>query len=391
MRLWIRGGQLLTPDQTLEDSVLVIEAGRVTAIEPVQQVAGSPADTRVISAAGLMVAPGLIDVHVHGSAGSDTMDATPEALITMAGFFVKHGVTAFLATTISQSPQAVWAAVENAARNSAGLEGAQPLGIHLEGPYLNPAHRGAQPEQWVRNPDPVEYTRWFETGIVRLVTVAPEIPGALECIRAGVRSGIRFSAGHTDASFDQVRQAADEGLSQSTHTFNGMRGLHHREPGTVGAVLGDDRIFCEVIADGVHVHPAVVGLMVRAKGVERTLLVTDAIRAAGLADGKYDLGKQMVTVREGVARTESGGLAGSTLTLNRAVFNAMRFTGLTINQALRMATTTPAAALGLSSRKGALRPGMDADAILFDASLNIQAAVVQGNLVYQSPSFQQRM
>jgi len=139
------------------------------------------------------------------------------------------------------------------------------------------------------------------------------------------------------------------------------------------------------------VHPAVVGLMVRAKGVERTLLVTDAIRAAGLADGKYDLGKQMVTVREGVARTESGGLAGSTLTLNRAVFNAMRFTGLSINQALRMATTTPAAALGLSSRKGALRPGMDADVILFDAGLNIQAAVVQGNLVYQSPSFQQRM
>ncbi len=343
MRIWIRGGQILTPDQTLEDSVLMIEAGRVAAVEPARQVAENPADTRVISAPGLMVAPGLIDLHVHGGLGSDTMDATPEALRSMAGFFVEHGVTAFLATTISQSPEAVWAAVENAARNGAapgGTGGARLLGVHLEGPYLNPLHRGAQPEQWVRNPDPVEYRRWFETDVVRLVTVAPELPGALECIRAGVRRGVRFSAGHTDAGYDQVQQAAEAGLTQSTHTFNGMKGLHHREPGTVGAVLVDDRIFCEVIADGVHVHPAVIGLIVRAKGVERTLLVTDAIRAAGLSDGEYDLGKQIVTVREGVARTQAGGLAGSTLTLNRAVLNAMRLTGLTINQALRMATTS---------------------------------------------------
>ena len=381
MKTWIRGGRILTPDRSIEDSVLVVTDGRITAIEAGGQVAENPPDTRIIDANGLWVAPGLIDVHVHGGAGSDVMDATPEALHHMARFFIRQGVTAYLATTITNSPEAIHNAIENVAHSSQVEDGAQHLGVHLEGPYLCETFRGAQPAKWLRTPDPAEYLPWFESGAVRLITAAPELPGVLECIRGGIRRGIRFSAGHTDANYIQVERAADEGLSQATHTFNGMKGLHHREPGAAGAVLVDERIYAEVIADGVHVHPAVFHLIVRAKGVERTILVTDAMRAAGLEDGQYDLGGQMVTVREGTARTATGGLAGSTLTLNLAVRNAMQFAGLSLNQALSMATTTPAAALGFSGRKGVIQPGADADIIFIDPDLNVKAAMVSGRMI----------
>jgi N-acetylglucosamine-6-phosphate deacetylase len=203
-------------------------------------------------------------------------------------------------------------------------------------------------------------------------------------IERGTRLGIRFSVGHSSASYEQVLQAADHGLSQSTHTFNGMTGLHHREPGAAGAVLADERIYAEIIADGIHLHPAVVKLVVRAKGIGRTILVTDAIRAAGLHDGDYDLGGQTVQVRGGIARTSRGSLAGSTLAMDAALRNVMRFAGVSIHDALRMATATPAEALGLSSRKGVIQPGADADLALVNPDLNVQATIVNGTLVYDA-------
>jgi N-acetylglucosamine-6-phosphate deacetylase len=387
MQTLIRGGRILTPQQTLENSVLVIEDGRIAAIEPARQVSPSPDEGRVVEAGGLWVTPGMIDVHVHGAVGCDTMDATPEALQKMGEFFLRQGVTSYLPTTITSSPEATWRAIDNAVRyNQDGGPGARPLGLHLEGPYLGYKNRGAQPPDWLRSPDPAEYRRWFETGFIRLVTLAPEIPGALELIRDGAGEGVRFSAGHTEASFAQMRQAADAGLTQATHTFNGMAGLHHREPGTVGAILTDDRIFAEVIADGIHLHPAVLGLVFRAKGPARTLLVTDAMRAAGMEDGDYDLGGQTVTVADGIARTAAGGLAGSTLTMRQALQNALRFgqetAGLTLNDALTMATAAPAEALGLGGRKGTLQPGADADLLLMDAGFNIVHVLVGGSLIW---------
>jgi N-acetylglucosamine-6-phosphate deacetylase len=346
----------------------------------------APDQVEVIDAGGLMVLPGLIDIHVHGGAGCDMMDATSESLMRMSTFFVQHGVTEFLPTTITYSSEATHRAIENVLQNKTGVAGARPLGIHLEGPYLSQAYRGAQPSEFIRIPDPNEYHRWFESGIIRRITVAPELPGALELIRDGLSRGVRFSAGHTGASYVQIEQAADEGLSQSTHTFNGMLGLHHREPGALGAFLTDDRIACEVIADGVHVHPAMLRLLVRAKGVERTVLVTDAIRAAGIQDGSYDLGGQPVTVREGIARTVAGSLAGSTLTLERAVRNMMRMGGMTINQAVAMATTSPAAAVGFEGQKGEIKPGGDADIILIDSDFNVRLSMIAGRVVYRSTS-----
>lgn len=377
----LRGGTLITPQKILSDHALVIEEGRIAEVLSAQEIDSQVDDAQVIEAGGLWVIPGLIDVHVHGAAGSDTMDATPAALQSMASFFLKHGVTSYLPTTITASPQAIQSAVDNVKNLSQPLTGAQHLGMHLEGPYLCVEYSGAQPSEWLRAPDPQEYERWL-IDVIRLVTLAPELPGALDMIAAGVRRGIRFSVGHSKAGYDQVVEAANRGLSHATHTFNGMVGLHHREPGTVGAILVDERIYAEVIADGVHLHPAVVKLLVRAKGPDRTILVTDAIRATGLEDGEYDLGGHMVRVHEGIARTARGGLAGSTLTLNAAVRNVIQFTGIPIPEALAMATTTPAAMLGLAGRKGVLQKGADADLVLVDPSWNVWATMINGLLVY---------
>jgi N-acetylglucosamine-6-phosphate deacetylase len=384
MRLCIRCDTIVTPDRTLDHTAILVENGRITALEDLRQVADCPPETQVLRASGLLVLPGLIDLHVHGGAGSDTMDATPATLEHMSTFFATHGVTSFLPTTLTASPQAITRAIETIAACASNLPGAQALGVHLEGPYLSHAQRGAQPVEWLRRPDPAEYRPWLEAGVVRRVTLAPELPGALDLIREGAAQGVRFSAGHTEADYDLFEQAVEAGLSQSTHTFNGMTGLHHRQPGAAGAALSDDQVTCEAIADGIHLHPAMLKLLVRAKGVERTLLVTDAMRAAGLADGDYDLGGQQIRVQGGVARTPAGGLAGSTLTLERAVHNCMQFCGLNISQALAMATTTPAVALGLVGRKGAIQPGADADLIFIDPDWHIKAVMVGGKIVYQT-------
>jgi N-acetylglucosamine-6-phosphate deacetylase len=384
MQTCIRGGRIVTPQRVINDAVVMIEDDKIMAIEPVQQIATSPAEMEVVDAEGLLVLPGLIDIHVHGSAGYDVMDATPESLVEISRFLLRQGVTAYLPTTITNPAEALDRVFDNIADTRAVEDGAQPLGVHMEGPYLNPAFCGAQPAEWLRNPDAAVYQRWLSSGMVRSVTVAPELPGALEFIHKGISQGIRFSAGHTAASYEQMREAVESGLTRVTHTFNGMPGLHHRNPGVLGAALTDERVFCEVIADGVHVHPAVLQLLVRVKGAEGVILVTDAMRAAGLEDGEYDLGGQKVSVQSGVARTAAGGLAGSTLTLNRAIANMIALVGLPLNEAVMMATASPAAALGLSGRKGVIQPGADADLILVDSSFNLKTAFLAGKRVYAS-------
>jgi N-acetylglucosamine-6-phosphate deacetylase len=206
----------------------------------------------------------------------------------------------------------------------------------------------------------------------------------MDLIRRGVAVGVEFAVGHSEASFEEVSEAADLGLRQATHTFNGMLGLHHRTPGTVGAVLADDRIYAQIIPDGVHLHPAVVKIIVRAKGLHRTILITDAVRAAGLEDGEYTLAGQTITVRDGICRTAAGGLAGSTLALDAGVRNAMRFAALSFSEALRMATSTPAEAMGWSGRKGVLAAGADADLILLDSDLNVRLTMVAGRTVFRA-------
>jgi N-acetylglucosamine-6-phosphate deacetylase len=379
MRTIITGGNIITPNWIHRDHDLAIMDSKIEAIEPT--IAPGPGDT-VIDAGGMWVAPGLIDVHVHGGNGRDTMDATPEAIHHMARFFARHGVTSYFPTTMTDSREATDAAVENMRTCPQPTDGAAHLGVHLEGPYLNPKHKGAQPDTYLRDPDPAEYHRWFDSGVIRLVTIAPERSGGLHMISEGLENGIEFAIGHSDAGFDCVTAAADVGLQQATHTFNGMLGLHHRRPGTLGTVLTDDRIYAQVIADGIHVHPAMVKLLVRAKSPQRTILITDAMRAAGLPDGAYDLGKSRVIVTEGIARIAAGNLAGSTLTMDAALRNVMVFTGLTLQEALPMATAVPAEAMNLR-HKGVIDPGADADIIFLDDDLHVALTMVGGRVVFQ--------
>jgi N-acetylglucosamine-6-phosphate deacetylase len=377
----ITNGKIITPDGVLTDHTLVLDGSTIQAIVPAN---AAPSEGEVINAQGMWIAPGLIDVHVHGGDGHDTMDATVKAIHGMARFFAKHGVTSYYPTTMSAPAANTLQAIENVAACPQPEDGAEHLGVHVEGPYLSIEFPGAQSTSVLRKADPMEYGRWFETGVVKLITVAPELDGSLELIDEGVKRGIEFAIGHSGASYEQVGIAADHGVRQATHTFNGMLGLHHRNPGTLGGVLTDDRIYGQVIGDGIHVHPAMVKLLVRAKGTGRAILITDSIRAAGLPDGDYGLGDQKVTVRGGICRIANGSLAGSTATLDGVLRNVMKFAGLTLPQAIPMATSTPAEAMNLAGKKGVLQEGADADVILLDDEIKVRMAMVCGRVVYQS-------
>lgn len=380
----VAGGRLITPSSVLDGHELFIEAGIISRIAPANGAAEPAAAGRAIDATGCWVIPGLIDLHTHGAMGYDTMDGTPAALEAIASFGIRHGVTSFLATTMSAPAHAIRKAIESAAALWDAGGGRTILGVHLEGPYLSQDHRGAQPEAEVRHPDPAEYEPWLAHDAVRLMTIAPELPGTSDLIRRGHAQGVEFAVGHSGASLEESRSAIDLGVRHATHTFNGMPPLHHREPGVLGAALADDRVFAHAILDGVHLHPDVARILIRAKGVMRTILISDAMRATGLTDGMYELGGQPISVRDGVARTTSGGLAGSTLTLDRAIRNAVRWTGLSVPETVGMATQTPAAAMGLGGRKGVLAPGADADIVLLDGDLRVRLTIVGGRVAFES-------
>lgn len=381
MRKWIRGGIIITPERKLPHHTVVVEGEKILAIEP-EGVWPSPWD-EVIDAQGLLVTPGMIDLHIHGVDGVDTLDATEEALQKMASFLSRHGVTAFLPTTVAASPISISKSIQ-AVKNSRWMkDGAECLGIHLEGPYLNPNYAGAQSQQHMRPVDPKEYREWLRSGVVRLITLAPELEGALEFISEGCEQGVCFAVGHSGADYERIMVSASYGLSQATHLFNGMASYHHRQPGAVGAVLDCETIIPQIIVDGIHIHPAAVRLVIKIKGPDKVILISDAMRATGLPDGQYALGDQIVLVKNGVARTAKGGLAGSTLTLDSALRNVMQFTRLQIHEALPMVTSVPAKTIGLK-HKGKIEAGADADIIVLNDELEVCLTMVKGEVVYRN-------
>jgi len=381
------------------DTSVLIQGAKIVEVGPSCDLAGRAPGT-TIDARGAIVAPGFIDMHIHGSAGFDTMDATPSALARMAEFISSHGVTGFLPTVMSTPIEQMLAATHAAAQaaqadiNMHGehsehdrpRKGAQVLGVNVEGPFLSPDFKGAQPETGIVGPDPAVLHRILEAGggHVRVMTIAPEMPGAIEIVKALASQGVLASVGHSGACYDEVRDAIHAGLRLVTHTYNGMRGLHHREPGVVGAALVHGELACEVIVDGIHVHPAAVKLVAQAKGSNGTVLMTDAMRATGLPDGHYELGGQHVIVTDGAARLETGVLAGSTLSMDAAVRNMVKFAGIPLHEATAMASSTPARLIGLADRKGRIEPEMDADIVLLDAeTLQVRATLVMGETVYE--------
>ncbi len=353
----------------------------------------------VIDAAGGYVLPGFVDIHVHGGGGSDFMDATPEDWLRIAAAHAQHGTTTMLATTMSAPEEALLAAARTAkeVRRRQGTQGTSDAaaagaawiaGLHLEGPFLNEKAKGAQNGAFLREPSLTEVERLHrESGeMVRLVTVAPELPGALDLIRGLRLAGIRTACGHTRATYGEVVAAVGAGLSLATHTFNAMGQLHHREPGVVGAALELDAITAQAIADGIHVHPGVLRILVRAKTPSRLALITDAMRAMGLDPGEYELGGLTVTVRpDGSARLADGTLAGSMLSMDSAVHNAVRLLGVTLPQVSAMASRTPAEAVGLGQTKGRLAVGFDDDIVIMDAeSLEVTRTISGGRTIHNS-------
>lgn len=377
-------GKVLTPNGILENGAVLMRAGKIVAVCGSQGL-DLPPGIEVIEANGLSVAPGFVDAHTHGGVGYDFMTCTLGELNQILSWLPSTGVTCVLPTLASSALKEEIEMVRRLREaQSQPSPGTVVYGLHLEGPYLNPEKSGAQPQLPIRLPDLEEMRRLLDASghTVRLVTLAPELPGALELISYLITQGVVVSAGHSNATYEAMLAACQAGLSRAAHLFNGMPPFHHRLPGVVGAVLEREDLYAEIVLDGIHIHPAVARITVRAKGVEKVVLVTDATQAAGKGDGVYVRpGNRVIIVKNGVARLESGGLAGSVLTMNQAVANALHFLGLPFHQAVNLASYNAARSLAIWS-KGALAPGFDADVILIDDEVNVHAAFVAGVRVY---------
>lgn len=381
MKGWLKGA-LILPDRVVENGLLAHEGGKITGVWDLEREAAPPHDprqTQVLERG--FIAPGYIDLHVHGGGGGDFMDGDPEAVVAITTAHARYGTTGLLATTLTGPEEIILGAIR--AVKAAPRRGAAVLGFHVEGPFINVKLKGAQDAKYVRPASTAEIDRWLAEGGAEHrwhVTIAPEVPGHLEAIRYLAAKGFVVSAGHSECTYAQLEAAQGAGLSHVTHLYNAMRGLHHREPGTVGGALTLPGLTAELIADGVHVHPASMQVAVAAAG-DRLMLITDAMRAAGLGDGEYLLGELPVTVKDGAARLHDGTLAGSVLTMERAVQNMVQVVGVDLPAAVAMASLHPARKHGLA-QKGALAAGKDADILLLDESLNVLTTLVKGEVAY---------
>lgn len=343
-----------------------------------------------IDARDALLLPGFVDIHVHGGAGRAVMEGTSDALDAVARHLAAHGVTGFLSTTITASWDDQLAALDTASRAMRspenGRHGAAVLGCHLEGPYINPKRKGAQPGQYILPPDLEDFKRRVGDLLpaVRVVTLAPEMPGALELIRFLAANGIVASIGHTDSTYDEISAAIDAGARHITHCFNAMSQLGSREPGVVGAALSRPELTAELIWDNVHVHPASCRALIRARGAEGVVLISDGIPGAGMQDGyQFSLGDLPVVVHNGTARLPDGTLAGSLLTLEKAFTNALPYD---LSQRAAMSSRNAALALGLGRSKGLVAAGFDADLVLLNANGSVHSTFVAGNCVYSASS-----
>ena len=374
-------GNVLTPREQIGGGSVVVEDGRIAEVSE-----GKAPQGRVLDFEGCYVVPGFVDIHVHGGAGEDVMDASDGGLDRLSLFLAAGGVTSFLATTNTDSHERTLKAVREIGEAAKrGTKGARLLGLHMEGPYISMERSGVQNRAHIRLPalDELGQASLEAGGSLRMVTLAPEVDGALEAVRWLASRGIVPAAGHTDATYDEARAGIEAGIRHASHLFNGMRSLHHREPGLVGAALDDERVTVELIADCYHIHPAVLRIVARLKGAGRTALVSDSIAAAGLPDGDYSLGGIKVAVRHGKSLLESGTLAGSTIRLCDAVRNMVEKADVPLREAVEMASTTPARVAGAADRKGSIASGMDADITVLDRGLSVMLTMVEGRVVYE--------
>ncbi|RKN85537.1 N-acetylglucosamine-6-phosphate deacetylase [Paenibacillus ginsengarvi] len=378
----VTNAKIVTEQEVIDGGYIVLENGKIKSIGrglPEQTDAGA----ETIDARGGWILPGFIDVHVHGGYGADFMDASRESLDTITKFHSGHGTTSIVATTLTGPKDQLTKVLDTVNEYMAApMPYAQVVGVHLEGPFINVKYKGAQNPAYIVPPQKAWLEEWHAKypGLIRQLSLAPETEGALELIAWLRQNGINAAAAHTDATYDQVIAAADAGLNQAVHTFNAMTPIHHRNPGTAGAVLTDDRIRAEIICDGHHVHPACIKLLTKAKTDDNLIMITDAMSAAGLENGIYDLGGLAVQVSGGVATlVEGNSLAGSTLTMIGALRYVTANVGVTVPQASRYMSGNPARQLGIFERTGSLEAGKHADVLLISPDLTLERIWIRGN------------
>lgn len=385
MKTVITARRLYTPTEEITDPLLVLEDGYISEIASHASHA-SPFGAQIVDFGDAVLAPGFLDVHIHGGAGLDLMRASSAELPRLGQFLASHGVTGYFATTVAAPLDATCTALERLAnaieqksQANESVNAARPLGIHLEGPFLSHKRRGVHPPEYLLEPTVSTFDKLWQAarGHVRMMTIAPEIPGAMEVIAEASRRNVCVSIGHSDAELPVAQDAVRVGAHHATHTFNAMRPLDHRNPGIIGEVLSNDTMTADIIADGIHVSPEVVKLFLRSKGPERAVLITDAISATGMPDGTYQLGPIQVVVKDGKC-TAGGSLAGSVLTMDRAVRNVTTFSHWTLREAVRAATLNPAQAAGLSDKCGKLAPGAEANFVVLSPGGDVLKTIVAG-------------
>ena len=389
----IAARKVFTPLEIIENGLVVVEDGTIQSLGSREEIA-VPTAARFVDVGDRILAPGFVDVHIHGGAGYDLTEATPEALIAVAQLLARHGTTCFLPTTLSASEAVLLPAVENLSRLLQSWGGEQaswgeplatPLGLHLEGPFLSADYRGVHPAAFLRKPSLPLFQKLFQAaqGSLKVLTLAPELEGALELQAEATRRGVKVALGHSNATYEQAMKAIEAGASHAVHVFNAMRPFGHRDPGLLGAILTEDRLPAEVIADGIHVSAAAMRLLVRAKGADNILLVTDGVSATGMGPGIYRLGTTEIFIEPDpptgalACRNREGKLAGSVLTQDVAIRNTVIFTGVSLCEAVKMASWNPARVLGLE-RKGCIRPGADADLVVLEPDGTIVGTMVLG-------------
>ena len=376
-------GRAFTPTTELPDAGILIRDGVIESVGPRSSLT-LPGGAEEIIATDKVAAPGFIDVHIHGAGGHDVMQGTEEALNAISSLIGSHGTTAFVATTVTADPNAICKSSEEIAKyivqqHDKSRAGAEVLGIHFEGPFISPVRRGVHPPEWIRLPSAEMLEKFVAAaqGNALLLTIAPELMGAMPCIDAALKAGMVVGIGHTDATYEQTRVALAHGAHHAIHMYNAMRPFSHRDPGVIGAVLTSPEISAELIADGVHVEETAMRLLLQAKGAGGVILISDGISATGMPDGKYILGGFEVTVSGGVCRNLEGKLAGSTLTLDRALRNIVKL-GYSLGDGLQMLTFNPAKLLGIEHKKGVLHANADADIILLDEALEVTQVFTRG-------------
>ncbi|RJP73453.1 MAG: N-acetylglucosamine-6-phosphate deacetylase [Ignavibacteriales bacterium] len=383
-KLALVGGKVITPFRVIENGTIVIESSKIYELGKSSDV-NIPGDCQVIDISGKMISPGFIDLLVHGGGGYGFADPTKESIEKVSDYFISHGSTAMLAALFAKPYDQLLSDIRRLAKYIMNNPDSNIKGIHMEGPYLNPDLKGAMNEGYLWKPTVDSWMDMWEAsrGLIKMMTIAPELPGAIEVMREAANEGVVLSIGHSMAYYEDIELAIDNGAAHVTHMFNAMRPFHHRKPGVIAGALLRDELKIELIADTMHVHPAIMEMLLKFKKASGIILITDSIRAGGMHEGEYEFADQKVIMEGGKAYLEDGTLAGSTLTLPMAVKNMVQTAGAKITDAIRMASLNGAKVLSVEDRKGILAAGKDADLVVLNEDYTVEMTIMMGKIRYQ--------